>query len=228
MDLDQHYEHLWSEALFKFQQKKFETDPLIDAISDQRRGITLLIRPNAAVKKSISTFISALQKIAPNQYYYPSSDIHITIMSIISCYEGFDIDTINLPAYRKLIALSIKNTEKTQIQFKGITASDSCIMLKGFPQNDTLNSIRNNLRINFANTDLENSMDKRYKIMTAHATVVRFKSEMKNTDAFLEIIEKYRDFDFGTFEVNCYELVFNDWYQKKAYTKVLGEFKAIN
>tara|TARA_R110000868_G_scaffold32076_1_gene117063 strand:+ start:9196 stop:9885 length:690 start_codon:yes stop_codon:yes gene_type:complete len=225
MDLDLHYEKLWSEALLKFNQKKIEIDPLIDSESDQRRGITLLIRPNDLVKKEISKFTTELHKIDPTQYYYPLSDIHITIMSIISCYDGFDLNNITISEYSKLINLSINNTEKTKLHFKGITASNSCIMLKGFPENDTLNAIRNNLRVNFATSDLENSMDKRYKIMTAHSTIVRFKSDIKKHDAFLKVIEKYRDFDFGSFDITNYELVFNDWYQKKEYTKILDEFK---
>tara|TARA_R110002051_G_scaffold145817_1_gene218765 strand:+ start:21285 stop:21965 length:681 start_codon:yes stop_codon:yes gene_type:complete len=225
MYLDQHYENLWAEALLKFHQKKIEKDPLIDSKFDKRRGITLLIRPNEFVKKAISKCIAELHKIDPNQYYYPLLDIHITVMSIISCYDGFDLNKITISEYNRLINLSLKDIEKTQIQFKGITASDSCIMLKGFPQNDTLEAIRNKLRASFANTDLENSMDKRYKIMTAHSTIVRFKSDIKKHEDFFEIIEKYRDFDFGTFEVANYELVFNDWYQKKENTKLLAEFK---
>tara|TARA_R110000868_G_scaffold79232_1_gene225500 strand:+ start:4633 stop:5319 length:687 start_codon:yes stop_codon:yes gene_type:complete len=228
MDLDLHYENLWSEAVSQFHQNNFEIDPLIDSTADQRRGITLLIRPPKQVKKNILKFTTALKKVAPNQYYYPSSDIHITIMSIISCHEGFDLSRLNISAYLELIHLSIENTSQNQIHFKGITASNSCIMLKGFPQNDTLNVIRNNLRVNFGNTELENSMDKRYKIMTAHSTVVRFKENVTKTDELLHILEKYRDFDFGNFNVTSYELVFNDWYQKKEFRKLLQRFKVPN
>tara|TARA_R110002050_G_scaffold110892_3_gene223613 strand:- start:23709 stop:24395 length:687 start_codon:yes stop_codon:yes gene_type:complete len=228
MDLDLHYENLWSEAVSQFHQNNFEIDPLIDSTADQRRGITLLIRPTKQVKKNILKFTTALKKVAPNQYYYPLSDIHITIMSIISCYEGFDLSHFNISAYIQLIHLSIENTNQNQIHFKGITASNSCIMLRGFPQNDTLNVIRNNLRVNFGNTELENSMDKRYKIMTAHSTVVRFKENVTKTNELLHILEKYRDFDFGSFDVSSYELVYNDWYQKKEFTKLLQRFKVPN
>lgn len=145
-------------------------------------------------------------------------------MSIISCYDGFTLKNIDIPSYSKVIRSSLPSEIKTQIAFKGITASNSCILLKGFPEDDTLNIFRDNLRSNFKDSALEISIDKRYKINTAHATIIRFNKTPINCNAFLSLLEKYRDFDFGSFEIDSYELVYNDWYQKKELTKTLDVF----
>ncbi len=110
-----------------------------------------------------------------------------------------------------------------KIQFKGLTASPSCILIQGFLTN-TLNEIRDELRKTFKNSDLQQSIDKRYNIQTAHATVIRFKSELTDQTALINLIEKYREFDFGTFEIKQIELVYNDWYQREKFVKKLHTF----
>ncbi|WP_109436551.1 mutarotase [Aquimarina sp. AU119] len=225
MELNIHYDNLWSESLAKFNQNEFNIDPLIESTSDLRRGITLLVRPNNKVKRLISEFIEELKHIDPNQYYYPSTDIHVTVMSIISCYQGFDINAIDISKYIDQITDSLQTTLRDNITFKGITASSSCIMLKGFTKNNSLDTTRMNLRSNFKKTTLEHSIDTRYKIRTAHATIVRFKSEITDPKEFIKVLQKYRDVDFGSFEIDTYELVYNDWYQTKKSTKVLYKFE---
>jgi 2'-5' RNA ligase len=224
MNLKEHYNLLYKEGIDKIVSDTYKIDRLIDSETDRRFGLTIVIRPSAAVKNNIQQFLDELKKIEPNQYYYPSSDIHITVMSIISCYEGFEIDTIDLSKYINLIQKCLI-TENINIQFKGLTASDSCIMVQGFMNNNYLNEIRDNLRVAFKNSNLEQSLDKRYSIQTAHSTVVRFKKQFEKKESFLEIIEKYKNFDFGSFNMNKFELVSNDWYQREEFVRKLYDFE---
>lgn len=224
MNLKEHYNLLYKEAIGKIVSDTYQIDDLIDSKTDKRLGLTVVIRPSFAVREKIQQFLDELKIIEPNQYYYPSSDIHITVMSIISCYEGFEINNIDLPKYIDLIRKCLV-TEDINIQFKGLTASDSCIMVQGFMNNNYLNEIRDNLRAAFKNSNLEQSLDKRYSIQTAHSTVVRFKNKFEEKDAFLKLIEKYKHFDFGSFNVNHFELVSNDWYQRDEFVRKLYDFE---
>ena len=97
-------------------------------------------------------------------------------------------------------------------------------MIQGFPTDETLNNLRNKLRENFKNSGLQQSIDSRYTISAAHATVMRFQDKLQDPKKLIEISEKYRDYDFGEFEVKNLELVYNDWYQRKSNTRVLGDF----
>ncbi|GGW99959.1 2'-5' RNA ligase family protein [Salegentibacter mishustinae] len=225
MNLTEHYKKLYESSIINIENGDYRTDLLIDSPADRRFGITLLIRPPENVKNRIQLFLDELKQIDPSQYYYPNSDIHITVMSIISCYEGFRLDQISLPDYIDLIKESLSEIDRFEIKFKGITASDSGIMIQGFPQNDILNDLRNNLRTKFKNSDLEQSIDKRYSLQTAHSTVLRFRRKLQNKNKFLEIIEKYKNYDFESFEVKKLELVFNDWYQRKKNSKLLEKFR---
>ena len=221
MDLLDHYNNLYQSSIDKIKTKGCETDHLINSPIEQRFGITLLIRPPLQIKKRIQNFLEQLKNVDNEQYYYPNSDIHITVMSIISCYDGFKIKKISIPDYVGVIEKSVQNIGKFTIEYKGVTASPSCIMIQGFLNDNYLKLLRNNLRNNFLHSNLEHSIDKRYAIKTAHSTVVRFENKLAKKKEYLHVLEEYRSFDFGTFEVDNLELVFNDWYQKKEFVERL-------
>ncbi|MFD2584509.1 2'-5' RNA ligase family protein [Pedobacter vanadiisoli] len=223
MDLTEHYNKLYRDSIAKIAEGNYETDHLIDSETDQRFGITLVIRPDMATNHNIQQFLIEAKAIEPDQYYYQNADIHITLMSIISCYEGFDLKDIHVQDYIDLINKVLSRHKSFKIQFKGLTASPSCILIQGF-LTDTLNEIRDDLRKTFKNSDLQQSIDKRYAIQTAHSTVIRFRSALENKDTLIKLVEKYRDFDFGTFEVKQVELVYNDWYQRERFVKKLHTF----
>ncbi|QDW23804.1 mutarotase [Pedobacter sp. KBS0701] len=223
MNLAEHYNKLYRDSIAKIANGNYEIDRLIDSDADNRFGITLVIRPDAATNHNIQEFLADVKTIEPDQYYYQNADIHITLMSVISCYDGFDLKDFNVQDYINFIKKVLVRHKSFKIQFKGITASPSCILIQGF-LTDTLNEIRDDLRKTFKNSDLQQSIDERYIIQTAHSTVIRFRSELKNQAAFIDLIEKYRDFDFGTFEVKQLELVYNDWYQRERFVKKLHTF----
>lgn len=225
MNLSDYYNSLYKNSVEKIKKGILEVDPLIDSSADNRFGITLLARPPLQVKERIQQFLQELRNIDNQQYYYPDSDIHITIMSVISCYEGFMLKNIHLPDYIDIIEKSIQDIQSFPVQFKGITASPSCVMIQGFLQTEMLNSLRNNLRTNFRNSHLEQSIDKRYAVHTAHATVVRFRKDLSNTPEFIKVLENYRHYNFGTFQVTNPELVLNDWYQREEHVQKLHSFK---
>lgn len=224
MDLTAHYNELYSVSYQKIKNGEYHTDQLIDDATDTRFGITLLIRPPEHVKNKIQEFLSEVKHIDPDQYFYPNTDIHITVMSIISCYPGFTLDQIQIEQYIEVVKQSLENINAFNILFKGITLSPAGVMIQGFLENNTLNTLRDALRENFKNTALQQSIDKRYALKTAHATVVRFRQELNDVNALLLCAEKYKDHPFGSFTVDTLELVYNDWYQRAENTVSLHHF----
>jgi 2'-5' RNA ligase len=224
MDLKSHYDTLYKDSIKKIKTNHQIIDEQIDAPTDFRQGITLLIRPPLHIKNKIQAFLKELRKIEPKQYFYPNSDLHITTMSIISCHPDFKLATIEIPEYIKTIEQSLIDIPTFEINFKGITASPAAIMIQGFTNSVSLDNLRTNLRTNFSVSGLEQSIDKRYSIATAHTTVMRFQNKFQNKDLFLKTIEEFRDFDFGSFELKKMDLVSNDWYQKQKKVELLHRF----
>jgi 2'-5' RNA ligase len=224
MNLKEHYNQLYKTGSEAILTGNYNLDSKINDVLDSRFGITLLLRPSENIKANFQLFLSELKAIEPNQYYYPDSDIHVTVMSIISCAEEFKLNHISPNDYIQLICKSMIDTDKIKIYFKGITASKSAIMIQGFPTDETLNNLRNKLRDNFKSSELQQSIDSRYSISTAHSTVVRFTEKLQNPEKLIEVVEKFRDFDFGEFTIENLELVYNDWYQREKNTIHLADF----
>lgn len=153
MNLKDHYNKLYQDSIQKIRSDSYQVDKLIDSTIDKRFGITLLFRPDSSIKANIQKFLSEIKSIEPNQYFYRDSDLHVTVMSIISCYDGFNLHQINIDNYIDTIKKSISGLGCFNIEFKGLTASPSCLMVQGFLENNSLNQVRDNLRVNFKNTD---------------------------------------------------------------------------
>lgn len=219
------YEDLWNQSVERFKNEQFDFDKLINSPKDTRRGLTLLSRFSEEVSENITAFLNRVKLLEPNQYFYPKSDFHLTVLSIITCYEGFLLTDIHPEEYLKRIVECLNSTKTFKINFRGITASPSCVMIQGFSQDNQINILRDKLRDNFKNSAIQNSIDSRYSLKTAHSTVIRFQEPMNNSSKFIELLEEFRNYEFGILEIDNLEIVFNDWYQKQVNTRILSRIK---
>jgi 2'-5' RNA ligase len=221
------YNDMWRHAVDKFNVGDNEVDHYIDDSKDTRKGLTLLSKMDGDVSANIKDFLVNTRLIEPAQYYYPNDDLHITMLSIISCIADFELSNIPLTDYINIVEKSLKSVGRFSIEFSGITASPSCIVIQGFPLNDQLAQLRETLRNEFKKTSLLTSIDARYKINTAHCSVLRFKVPIKNGLAFVKHLSTYRQHSFGCLEVKQLDLVFNDWYQRTEIRQELRQFQLL-
>ncbi|MEO1654836.1 MAG: mutarotase, partial [Bacteroidota bacterium] len=191
-DLRLIYDELYQSALKQVKSDNFTLDQKIDDPLDNRYGLTLLIRPSAPVKARIQPVIAAFKALDSSQFYYLDSEIHVTILSIVSCEADFDLSKINLPDYLDILKASLKDSDPFALSFRGLTASPSVIMVQGFTQNNALELIRDRLRKAFKSSGLYSTIDKRYPIKTAHSSIIRFRKAPTQKLAFLKLLEKYR------------------------------------
>lgn len=224
MDLQEHYDQMYHHGLEAIGSGNYRIDGLIRSASDHRLGITLLARPGEELKQAFQKFIGELKKMEPGQYYYPASDIHVTIMSIISCYEGFDLSAIDVASYVNVIHCSLANIRSFDIGFRGVTASPDAIMARGYPCEGMLEQMRNNLREAFKVSGLFSTIDTRYALFTAHSTLARFQDQLVDRKGLMDVMEQYKDHPFGSMRVSKVELVYNDWYQRSGKVRKLHQF----
>ena len=218
------YKNMWVDAFPKIAKGTLSLDNQMDNPLDNRRGITLLLRPSPTVISEMEDFLAKAKKMAPKQYYYPITDLHITVLSIFSCSPNFSLAQINLAAYKKIIQQALAPFEAFQINFSGITLSSSGIVAKGYDEQGTLNEIRDALRTAFKVTDLAHTIDKRYVLKAAHSTLVRFKAPLEDSALLAEFLKQQQTVPFGRSTVESIDLVFNDWYMKAGNVKILKKY----
>lgn len=225
LDLTTHYNTLWNQSIQQFKAGRFEYDSMIDSKEDNRYGITLVARPSGAVKQAITDTLDLLTAVAPQQYVYPATDLHLTVLSIISCYASFTLGNINPEQYSSIIRSAVDTVTPFHIRFRGLTASPSCILIQGFPEDKQLNELRGALRDKFKTSSLKHSIDKRYTLQTAHITALRFKQPLEQKQAFIETLTNLKDTDFGSCTIDRLTLVGNDWYQRKEKVQMIERFE---
>lgn len=227
MQIESVYQDMWRRAWPLITQNAISIDPFLTGKQDTRSGITLLARVNGPVAREINTFLRDLQKIEPDQYYYPASDLHLTVMSILSCVEGYRLLGNDKARYIEFIHTVVQNSAQFSIEYKGITVSDSGIVLCGYVNDQSLTDLRNCIRSRMPDSGLSHSMDKRYTLITAHSTIVRFKTRLQHPDGLADFLQANRNRYFGYLNVSQLELVVNDWYQRQDKTEKLAEFTLV-
>lgn len=219
------YTNMWLNAEQKIRNGQHEVDSFIGAAEDTRRGITALsylTQGDSNVSSKIMTFIKELTALEPEQYYYPEDELHLTVLSVISCIEGFTLSNINAAAYQQVFADAINTIGPLEIHYCGVTASPGCVLIQGFPVDEQLQVLREKLRAAFQASSLHTTMDSRYKLTTAHSTIARFQAPLRDNQKLLNFLSNYRTYDFGIYRINQLELVFNNWYQHLSATTNLA------
>ncbi|MGB5446479.1 MAG: hypothetical protein WBM99_13355 [Psychromonas sp.] len=219
------YDEMWVSFCSALKHNQYLLDPFIGCADDTRRGITALAyleSNNKLVSREIALFLRQIQLIEPQQYYHPIDELHLTVLSIITCIAGFELADINPIKYADVFYKSFKGIDPIEIRFQGVTASPSCIVIQGFPVGNGLDQLRQNLRKQFEISGLCSSIDSRYRLKTAHITAIRFCSPIKDASKLESVCKKYKNHLFGKVKFTEFDLVFNNWYQNLSVTKVLG------
>ena len=222
--LQEHYDTQHREGVALVRDGRYQPDQQLGSAADQRFGLTVLWRPCVELQHSIGRLSAALQATEPAQYVYPPSDWHMTVLSIVSCYDGFALPRKRIPEYLEVIGQAVREAGGLSIPilFRGVAVTAAGLVVCGYPEGDVLQHLRDALRRRFRESGLEQSIDSRYSITGAHLTVFRWTEKLRDPEAFLRLAEDWREVDFGTCRVDALQFVYNDWYQRRGRVQELG------
>lgn len=198
---------------------------LPDKSRDLRRGLSLALRPCQPVLAAVNGFQHQLAEAGPDQYFYRPAELHVTVLAIIPGSESWRDRFPHLAAYQSILRTVLSRHRPFTIAFRGVTASRGGVMIQGFPQDDTLAGIRNDLRQALRQNQLGDQLDARYKINTAHMTVMRFCNANLDGKRLLALLQANRTTDFGVMTVANLELVLCDWYASADTASILEEYE---
>ena len=219
------YDQLWADASVRLAAGAVAIDRhLAEREADRRRGITLIARPGPAAGARIAELIGELRAQEPEQHFYRPDELHVTVMTLVSASETFDLSHTPLAAYKAILAGLFARSCPFRINFRSVTASPGAVLVQGFVAGDRLNQLREEIRRELERAGLGESLDARYRIVTAHATIMRFRAPLRDPRQLAAQLCAARERTLGSTQVDPIDFVFNDWYMSHDRVRVLATY----
>jgi 2'-5' RNA ligase len=219
------YDAMWAEAAPLVRAGSVTLDPWIGRLDeDARRGVTLLARPAPAVAAALDAFLGGLRTLEPAQYYQPAAELHHTVLSLFTATADHAPYLEHLPEYRAAVAEAISGVPPFTIEIRGVTLTASAVLAQGFPHDGTLALVRDRLRAALGERGLGDALDRRYRLETAHMTLMRFAAPLREPARFVDALAAARATEFGASAVDGLELVLGDWYHTAAHERELARY----
>jgi len=219
------YDQLWRRMRAALESGGLRVDPLLRGkTGDPRRGATLVARPNADVRKRVETFLREAAAICPDQYFYQPAELHVTVLAVIPGSESWHEEIHRLPVCRTVLDEVLKNCRAFSVKFRGVTVSPEAVLVQGFPQDDALARLRDELRSALRDRGAGENLDRRYKIAAAHLTVLRFSNPKADWKRLLDFLQAHRETDFGETHFQSLQLIWNDWCASASVTHTLRKY----
>jgi 2'-5' RNA ligase len=173
----------------------------------------------------VKTFLREAAAICPDQYFYQPAELHVTVLAVIPGSESWHEEIHRLPACRMVLDEVLKNCRALSVKFRGVTVSPEAVLIQGFPQDDALARLRDELRSALRDRGVGENLDRRYKIAAAHLTVIRFSNPKADWKRLLNYLHAHRETDFGETRFRSLQLIWSDWCASADTVRVLREYQ---
>jgi 2'-5' RNA ligase len=224
--LRERYDRLWSAAVGALRAGRAETDPVLAAgMPDRRRGLTLVARPSAPVRRAVAAFLDELREVEPDQHYYAPSRLHVTVLSLFTATVDHEPLLARTAGYVSAADAAMRDAAPIRIEFEGVTATAGAVLVQGFFEDGALNALRDSVRRQLRVRGLAQGVDGRYRLETAHVTVARFRARLRDGERLAEAIERARHRPFGATTVRSVSLVETDWYMSRQATRTVKRYR---
>jgi len=219
------YDSLWRDAVESYAAGRVQIDPyLVNRDFDRRLGLTVIARPDRHLCDQFSALVRELAQIEPCQHFYQPSEFHVTILSLLTATDPPQPCLARTHSYLTTLTPILSAAEGFDLCFRGVSATSSSILVQGFPESDQLESLRERIRQALRANGLGAGLDERYRITSAHTTLVRFKNQLQDPKRLIATLATCRDRDFGRSHVAALQLVKSDWYMSANRLEVLAEY----
>lgn len=214
------YNDLFNRGAAALRARQATTDAFLrHPATDTRFGLSLLIPVAPSVAASIAQQQAALQGLEPSLYCYPPDDMHVTWLTLLTAQAGRTYSAAEARRYAELLRPLLAKVPAFPIRFEGLSLSAGAVVAQGFPGAE-LQQTREAVRHAAAEHQLP--LEERYHSLVAHTTIVRFSQLLQQPAAVVEYVKKRRHELLGTQLVREAHLTWNDWYNRRARSRVLA------
>lgn len=146
--------------------------------TDMRCGVNIICRPSTDVVQYILSIQEYLRVSEPDQYYYPPSDLHLTLVEI--CHSRTPEDALRIagvvgPEIRRLAAI----TSLPKVDSPMLVFDSHAVALNFLPTDEALQNARQSIREGLVNIGI--STDARHETKSAHVTLMRYITPLRSS-----------------------------------------------
>jgi len=160
----------------------------------------------------------------PDQYYYPLSDLHVTIFDFISGCADYRRDPGTEKIFMELSRRALADFSPFEFDLEGVAFSSAAGLLRGFDGGQIV-EMRRRIRNLLKEYGIPNT--ERYESESAHVTFCRFKSVLRNPVGLVDLIERNGDLEIGQATIRSFELVEHDWYNSASRKRIIDRIDLI-
>jgi len=168
------------------------------------------------------TLVSLFSSSDARQYYFPKSDIHITVFEFVSSRPDFRKYEGNIHLFKKVTERVLSDFGRFEIELVGTVFTNSSGLVAGV-DGGKLIEIRERLRKELKTVGIEPL--ERYRSISSHISFMAFRTKPKSEEHLLSLIEKTKEMNMGVIEVSTVELVEQDWYSREKNRKLIWKYK---
>ncbi len=166
--------------------------------------------------------VSRFVDLEPDQYYFPRSDLHITVFEFVSARPDYLAHEPHLEIFRAVCQKVLANWGSFEISLRGTVFTRTSGIVAGI-DNDRLIEIRSELRSELHSRGVQPL--ERYESRSAHVSFMAFRESLRSPEKFLALVEATKDLDLGRIHVSEMELVEQDWFSRAANRRTLGTYR---
>lgn len=184
--------------------------------------LTTVARMPPALSAKILEFQEDVRRLDPRQYFYPVTDIHLTVLNCAAFLKNPDIlDEADIQRVARELGEVFSSVQSFPVQVKGVGVLPARVFVQIFDSSGTIAALRQKIRQKLSNQawhpEAENKLLMPNPILV-WANVVRMRQLV--SPEFVDLISKYREAEFGSFEVQEIELAITDKLLSKSNTTV--------
>ena len=172
--------------------------------------------------RDYDSFISPFIESDDCQYYFPKSDIHITVFEFVSSRPDFRKYAGDVQLFDKVAEGVLVNSGRFEIDLIGTVFTRGSGLIAGI-DGGRLIGIRERLRSELKKVGFDPL--ERYRSTSSHISFMAFRNKPKSEGKLLSLIEKTREMDLGSIEVSTIELVEHDWYSRLRNRRVISKYE---
>lgn len=227
-NLEAEYKLMWEQGKTSLRENGVSSQDLLPVENDKRQGLGLFFWQNELLPAT-QPFLETIHNHFPEEivlYGFADSPAHqhVTLLELISTqddyattYQKYEDD------FAKVCGKVLKNAKPIKAVFKGFVANPSCIIIKGYPEDNSFNEMREQLREAIEKAGLP-PLNRR-KVQIFHTTVGRFLKPIKDIEKLISVIDELNNVEIGEDTFRNLHLVRASWLMAETQTKTLANFR---